>query len=39
MEPNRENHAIYMDYFRLYKQLYGHVKDDFRTLAALRDGS
>ena len=37
MEPNEANHAVYMDYFKLYKQLYGHVKGDFRDLAALRD--
>jgi hypothetical protein len=26
-----------MDYFELYKQLYGHVKSDFRDLAVLRE--
>jgi sugar (pentulose or hexulose) kinase len=37
MEPNAENHEIYMEYFGVYKQLYEHVKDDFRALAAVRD--
>lgn len=39
MEPNQENHDRYMDYFALYKQLYEHVKGDFRALAELRDRS
>jgi xylulokinase len=38
MEPNRENHERYMEYFSLYKQIYEHVKEDFRELARLRDG-
>ncbi len=37
MEPNAENHARYMEYFALYKQIYHHVKEDFRSLARLRD--
>ncbi len=37
MDPDPENHEIYMDYFNLYKQLYEHVKGDFRELARLRD--
>jgi xylulokinase len=37
MDPDPENHKIYMDYFNLYKQLYEHVKGDFRELAHLRD--
>jgi len=36
-EPNRENHERYMEYFALYKQIYEHVKADFRELARLRD--
>lgn len=36
MEPDPGHHAIYMEYFELYKQLYDHVKDDYQTLAALR---
>jgi len=36
MEPDPENHDMYMDYFDLYKQLYDHVKEDYRALAALR---
>jgi len=37
VEPSQENHERYMAYFDLYKQLYNHVKDDFRDLAKLRD--
>ncbi|MGQ9500774.1 MAG: FGGY-family carbohydrate kinase [Anaerolineae bacterium] len=37
MEPNAENHARYMECFALYKQIYHHVKEDFRSLARLRD--
>jgi xylulokinase len=37
MEPDPGNHAIYSEYFDLYKNLYKHVKEDYRTLAALRD--
>jgi sugar (pentulose or hexulose) kinase len=37
MEPNPGNHARYMEYFALYKQIYNHVKGDFRDLARLRD--
>jgi xylulokinase len=36
MEPNREKHRVYMKYFDLYKDIYNHVKGDFRTLAELR---
>ena len=36
-EPVAESHERYMAYFALYKQIYEHVKDDFRALAALRD--
>jgi len=39
MEPKQENHDQYMEYFALYKQIYEHVKGDFRTLARLRDGA
>ncbi|MBM4028585.1 MAG: carbohydrate kinase [Planctomycetes bacterium] len=37
MEPDPKNHAIYMEYFDLYKRLYEHVKGDYRALAALRE--
>jgi xylulokinase len=37
MEPDPKSHAIYMEYFALYKNLYEHVRDDYRTLAALRE--
>jgi sugar (pentulose or hexulose) kinase len=36
MEPSQERHERYMEYFALYKQLYEHVKEDFRELARLR---
>jgi sugar (pentulose or hexulose) kinase len=39
LEPSQENHERYMEYFELYKQLYEHVKGDFRSLAELRDQS
>jgi xylulokinase len=37
MEPDSKNHQIYMDYFNLYKNLYEHLRDDYRVLAALRE--
>jgi len=37
MEPDPNNHGIYMEYFNLYKQLYDHVKSDYRVLAAIRE--
>jgi xylulokinase len=36
LEPNPQNHERYMEYFALYKRLYGHVKGDFQELAVLR---
>ena len=37
MEPDQGNHKQYMEYFALYKQIYEHMKEDFRELARLRD--
>ncbi len=37
LEPDPEIHELYMEYFSLYKSLYRHVKDDFKTLAELRN--
>jgi len=37
MEPSPERHERYMEYFELYKQLYEHVKEDFKQLARVRD--
>jgi hypothetical protein len=37
MEPDPKKHAIYMEYFGLYKDLYDHIRNDYRTLAALRE--
>ncbi len=39
MEPDPLDHEIYMRHFKLYKQLYEHLKTDFRELAALREES
>lgn len=39
IEPSQTNHDRYMEYFALYKQIYQHVKDDFRALARVRDSS
>jgi len=37
MEPISKNHERYMKYFRIYKQLYQHLKKDFLDLAELRN--
>jgi xylulokinase len=37
LDPNQESHARYMEYFAVYKQLYEHVKEDFKALARVRD--
>lgn len=37
MEPDAENHELYMRYFELYKGLYDHIKSDYRKLAELRN--
>jgi xylulokinase len=37
MTPNQANHDQYMEYFGLYKQIYEHVKEDFKALARLRE--
>ena len=37
MEPNIANHARYMEYFALYKQIYAHVKERLFSLARIRD--
>ena len=36
-EPNMDNHALYQEYFKIYKSLYFHVREDYRALAALRN--
>ncbi|HUV08301.1 MAG TPA: FGGY-family carbohydrate kinase [Spirochaetia bacterium] len=38
MDPIKGNTKIYMEYFRLYKDLYQHVKEDYKTLRNLREG-
>lgn len=37
MEPDRQNHLEYMEYFQLFKDLYHHVKEDYLTLSQLRN--
>lgn len=37
MDPDPANHERYMAYFELYKDLYRHVKEDYQTLARLRE--
>jgi len=37
MEPDGRLHDLYMDYFTLYKSIYNHIKEDFKTLAVLRN--
>ena len=32
MEPNDANHKIYMEYFKIYKNIYTHLKEDFVDL-------
>jgi xylulokinase len=36
MEPDPQSHAVYMEYFELYRDLYRHLKEDFQHLARLR---
>ncbi len=36
MEPDPENHKKYMEYFDLYRDLYRHLRDDFKRLKELR---
>ena len=37
MEPNKENHEVYMKYFKIYKDIYNHLKQDFKDLAEVRN--
>lgn len=37
MEPVAESHEIYMKYFKIYQELYRHVKEDFKSLRELRN--
>jgi len=37
LEPDPARHALYADYFTLYKRLYTHVADDFKALVRLRN--
>lgn len=37
MEPDSKNHELYMDYFRVYKSIYNHLKEDFKELATIRN--
>jgi len=37
VEPDSSNHELYMEYFKLYKSLYQHIKEDYQTLSRLRN--
>ncbi|RKY03212.1 MAG: carbohydrate kinase [Spirochaetes bacterium] len=37
IEPSEENHNLYMKYFKLYKKIYEHLKEDFKELVHLRE--
>ena len=37
MEPDEKVHALYMEYFALYKDIYEHLKADFKKLDNLRN--
>ena len=37
MEPDEKTHRRYMEYFNLFKDVYHHLKDDFRTLNKVRE--
>lgn len=37
MEPDQRKNALYMDYFKLYKDIYRHLKSDFAELASIRE--
>ena len=39
LDPIEKNHDHYMEYFKIYKNLYKHVKQDFKDLAELRNKS
>ena len=39
MDPIEKNHDHCMEYFKIYKNLYKHVKQDFKDLAELRNKS
>lgn len=32
MEPDKKAHEMYMEYFKIYHRLYGHLKEDFSDL-------
>jgi xylulokinase len=36
LQPDPKTHELYGEYFRLYKELYEHLKDDYAELARLR---
>ena len=37
MEPSCDNHKIYMELFKMYKDIYAHIAGDFKTLAAFQN--
>lgn len=36
MEPVAENHDLYMEYFEVYRNLYSHLKQDFKDLDKIK---
>ena len=37
LDPIPENHALYMEYFNLFKNVYEHIKEDYKTLTTIRN--
>jgi xylulokinase len=35
LDPDRENHQLYMEYFDLFQTIYRHTQEDYKTLAAI----
>ena len=35
LEPDDRNHQIYQEFFDLYKNIYSHVQDGFKSLQSL----
>lgn len=36
MQPIKENHEMYMHYFKIYKNVYEHLKEDFKDLQQVK---
>lgn len=37
IEPDAGRHELYMEYFQVYKSLYNHIREDFKSLTQLRE--